>query len=377
MHYPDFRATTCRFIPLISTLRESYIGTVETTFIAEVFMNYIRLGRTGLEVSRICLGCMSYGQATNGYTHPWALNEQDGRTFIRRALDLGINFFDTANNYSDGESETLLGRAIRDFANRDDVVLATKVAAPVRPGPNGRGLSRKAILSEVDKSLKRLCTDYIDLYQIHLFDKETPLEETLRALNDVVRAGKVRYLGACNLHAWQFMKAIGLQRANGWPTFISIQNLYNLINREEEREMLPLCLSEGLAANPWSPLARGRLTRPWTDEPTTERAKTDAFGKQLFQGTAAIDKPIIDRLTEVAQERGLPGSQIALAWMLRNPAIAAPIVGATKTQHLDDAIAALSIELSDREIDRLEEFYQPHPLPPQLNDAAYLRGIGR
>jgi aryl-alcohol dehydrogenase-like predicted oxidoreductase len=309
---------------------------------------------------------MSYGQATTGYSHSWALSEPEGRTFIKRALDLGINFFDTANNYQDGESEAVLGRAIRDFADRDEVVLATKVYAPVRPGPNGRGLSRKAILSEVDKSLKRLCTDYIDLYQIHLFDKETPLEETLSALDDVVRAGKVRYLGACNLHAWQLMKAIGIQRANGWPTFISIQNLYNLLNREEEREMLPLCLSEGVAANPWSPLARGRLTRPWSDEPTTARAKTDTFSRALFERTAAIDKPIIDRLTEVAQERELPASQIALAWMLRNPAIAAPIVGATKIAHLNDAIAALSIELSSEEIDRLEEPYQPHPLPPQF-----------
>jgi aryl-alcohol dehydrogenase-like predicted oxidoreductase len=271
-----------------------------------------------------------------------------------------------ANNYQDGESEAVLGRAIRDFALRDEVVLATKVAAPVRPGPNGRGLSRKAILSEVDKSLQRLSTDYIDLYQIHLFDKETPLEETLSALNDVIRAGKVRYLGACNLHAWQLMKAIGIQRANGWATFISIQNLYNLLNREEEREMLPLCLSEGAGANPWSPLARGRLTRPWSDEPTTERAKTDAFGRALFERTAAIDKPVVDRLTEVARKRELPASQIALAWMLRNPAIAAPIIGATKIHHLDDAIAALSVELSSAEVDRLEEPYQPHPLPPQL-----------
>jgi aryl-alcohol dehydrogenase-like predicted oxidoreductase len=310
---------------------------------------------------------MSYGQATTGYSHSWALSEQDGRTFIKRALDLGINFFDTANNYQDGESEAVVGRAIRDFANRDEVVLATKVYAPVRPGPNGRGLSRKAVLSEIDKSLKRLCTDYIDLYQIHLFDKETPLEETLGALNDVVRAGKVRYLGACNLHAWQLMKAIGLQRANGWPTFISIQNLYNLLNREEEREMLPLCLSEGVGANPWSPLARGRLTRPWSDEPATERAKTDAFAKALFERTAAIDKPVIDRLTEVAHQRALPASQLALAWMLRNSAIAAPIVGATKIKHLDDAVAALSTELSSGEIDRLEEPYQPHPLPPQLS----------
>ncbi|WP_426435831.1 aldo/keto reductase [Bradyrhizobium genosp. P] len=329
-------------------------------------MDYVRLGASGLKVSRLCLGCMSYGQATTGYSHAWALSEQDGRSFIKRALDLGINFFDTANNYQDGESEAVLGRAIRDFGLRDEVVLATKVAAPVRPGPNGRGLSRKAILSEVDKSLQRLCTDYIDLYQIHVFDTQTPLEETLAALNDVVRAGKVRYLGAANFHAWQLMKAIGLQRANGWPTFISIQNLYNLLNREEEREMLQLCLSEGVGANPWSPLARGRLTRPWSDEPTTDRAKTDAFGKSLFESTAAIDKPIVDRLIEVAQQRELPASQIALAWMLRNPAIAAPVVGATKLNHLDDAVTAVSVELSSEEVDRLEEPYRPHPLPPQL-----------
>jgi aryl-alcohol dehydrogenase-like predicted oxidoreductase len=333
-------------------------------------MDYVNLGKSGLKVSRICLGCMTYGAAETssaaGGHHAWSLNEEESRPFIKRALDAGINFFDTANNYSSGESEGVLGRAMRDFAVRDDVVLATKVAAPVRPGPNGQGLSRKAILSEVDKSLKRLCTDYIDLYQIHVFDKETPFEETLSALNDVVRAGKARYLGAANLHAWQLMKAISIQRANGWATFISIQNLYNLLNREEERDTLPLCLSEGVGAIPWSPLARGRLTRPWSDEPTTERAKTDAFGKGLFDRTAAIDKPIVERLNEIAQKRGLPASQIALAWMLRNPAIAAPIIGATKIHHLDDAIAALSVELSSEEIDRLEEPYQPHPLPPQL-----------
>jgi aryl-alcohol dehydrogenase-like predicted oxidoreductase len=333
-------------------------------------MDYVNLGDTGLKVSRICLGCMTYGaaeasQAAGGH-HAWTLNEEESRPFIKRALDAGINFFDTANNYSSGESEAVLGRAIRDFADRDDVVLATKVAAPVRPGPNGQGLSRKAILSEVDKSLKRLCTNYIDLYQIHVFDKETPLEETLSALNDVVRAGKARYLGAANLHAWQLMKAIGIQRANGWATFVSIQNLYNLLNREEERETFPLCLSEAVGANPWSPLARGRLTRPWSEKQTTERAKTDAFGKELFDRTAAIDKPIVDRLIEIAQKRGLPPSQIALAWTLNNPAIAAPIVGATKIHHLDDAIAALSVDLSSGEIERLEELYQPHPLPPQL-----------
>ena len=306
---------------------------------------------------------MSYGQATTGMHHwPWTLSEEDGRTFIKRALDLGVNFFDTANNYSDGESEAVLGRALRDFARRDEVVLATKVCAPVRPGPNGRGLSRKAILSEIDKSLQRLRTDYIDLYQIHLFDHETPIEETLSTLNDVVRSGKVRYLGASNLHAWQLMKAIGLQRANGWAAFVSIQNYYNLLNREAEREMLPLCLSEGVGAIPWSPLARGRLTRPWSDTPPTTRAESDNYAKSLFADTWAIDKPVVDRLHEVAHKRGLPSSQIALAWMLNNPAITAPILGATKMEHLEGAVAALSVTLSKDEIGQLEELYQPHPM---------------
>jgi aryl-alcohol dehydrogenase-like predicted oxidoreductase len=331
-------------------------------------MDYVRLGKTGLQVSRVCLGCMSYGQATTGMGRwPWTLSEEEGRAFIRHALDLGVTFFDTANNYSDGESEAVLGRALRDLARRDEVVLATKVCAPVRPGPNGRGLSRKAILSEIDKSLQRLDTDYIDLYQIHLFDYETPIEETLNALNDVVRSGKVRYLGASNLHAWQLMKAIGLQRANGWATFVSIQNFYNLLNREEEREMLPLCLSEGVGAIPWSPLARGRLTRPWSDEPPTARAESDAYARSLFVRTAAIDKPVVERLHHVAHKRGLPSSQIALAWMLSNPAITAPIVGATKMEHLDGAVAALAVTLSKDEIGRLEELYQPHSLPEVMS----------
>jgi aryl-alcohol dehydrogenase-like predicted oxidoreductase len=319
-------------------------------------MDYIRLGKTGLQVSRVCLGCMSYGQVTTGmHQWPWTLSEEQGRTFIKHALDLGVNFFDTANNYSDGESEAVLGRALRDFARRDEIVLATKVCAPVRPGPNGRGLSRKAILSD------------IDLYQIHLFDHETPIEETLNALNDVVRSGKVRYLGASNLHAWQLMKAIGLQRANGWASFVSIQNFYNLLNREEEREMLPLCLSEGVGAIPWSPLARGRLTRPWSEEPPTPRAESDTYARSLFSRTAAIDKPVVERLHDVAHKRELPSSQIALAWMLSNPAISAPIVGATKMEHLDGAVAALSVALSKDEIDHLEELYQPHPLPEHMS----------
>src|SRR6185295_2704256 len=324
-------------------------------------MDYVRLGHTGMQVSRICLGCMSYGQAkTPGILEwPWALSEADGRPYIKRAIEGGINFFDTANVYSSGESEEVLGRAIRDFTTRDEVVIATKVWAPVRRGPNGRGLSRKHILSEVDKSLRRLGTDYIDLYIIHRFDYDTPLEETLETLNDVVRAGKVRYLGASSMHAWQFMKAMGIQRANGWARFISMQNYYNLLYREDEREMLRLCASEGVGVTPWSPLARGKLARPWSDDPTTERAKTDAFGKTLFVKTVDIDKPIVDRTNEIARERGVPPAQIAMAWILSKPSITSPIVGATKPQHFEDAIAASSIKLSEEEIARLEELYQP------------------
>jgi 1-deoxyxylulose-5-phosphate synthase len=326
-------------------------------------MDYVTLGRTGLQVSRICLGCMSYGQAkTPGVLQwSWTLSEEDSRPHIKRALEAGINFFDTANVYSNGESELVLGRAIRDFARRDEVVLATKVWGPVRLGPNGRGLSRKAILSEVDKSLQRLGTDYIDLYIIHRYDYDTPLEETLEALNDVVRAGKVRYLGASSMHAWQFMKAIGIQRARGWATFISMQNYYNLLYREDEREMLPLCVSEGVGATPWSPLARGKLARPWTEEPTTERAKTDAFGKLLYEKTVDVDKPVIDRTNDIARARGVTPAQIAMSWLLRKPGVTSPVVGATKPHHLEDALAALTVTLSDEDVSRLEEIYQPHP----------------
>lgn len=325
-------------------------------------MDYVRLGNTGLHVSRICLGCMSYGQSTTAMLQwPWTLSEEDSRPFIKSALELGVNFFDTANVYSSGESELVLGRAIRDFTRRDEVVIATKVNGPMRPEPNGRGLSRKAIMTELDNSLRRLGTDYIDLYLIHRFDSETPLEETLEALNDVVRAGKVRYLGASSMYAWQLMKAIGIQRANGWATFVAMQNYYNLLYREEEREMLRLCHSEGVGVTPWSPLDRGRLTRPWSDEPKTERAKNDAFAKRIFAKTVAMDKPVVDRVNEVASRRGVPPSQIALAWLLRNPVIASPIVGATKPRHLEDAVGAVSVKLSDEEVSRLEELYQPHP----------------
>jgi aryl-alcohol dehydrogenase-like predicted oxidoreductase len=326
-------------------------------------MEYTTLGRTGLQVSRVCLGCMSYGQAkTPGVLQwHWTLSEEDSRPHIQRALELGVNFFDTANVYSNGESEAVLGRAIRDLTRRDEVVLATKVWGPMRPGPNGRGLSRKAILSEVDNSLRRLGTDYIDLYIIHRYDYDTPLEETLAALDDVVAAGKVRYLGGSSMHAWQFMKAIGIQRANGWATFISMQNYYNLLYREDEREMLRLCASEGIGVTPWSPVARGRLARPSSAENVTERAKTDAFGRSLFVKTTDIDRPIIDRTNEIAKARGVSPAQVAMAWLLTKPAVTSPIFGATRREHLEDAIAAVSLALTDEEIVRLEELYQPHP----------------
>jgi len=310
---------------------------------------------------------MSYGKAQVApwpgmLNWPWTLTEEDSRPFIKRALELGVNFFDTANVYSIGDSEAVLGRAIRDFARRDELVIATKVNGPMRQDVNGRGLSRKAILTEVDQSLRRLGTDYIDLYIIHRFDYETPLAETLETLNDVVRSGKVRYLGASSMHAWQFMKALSLQRAHGWATFVSMQNYYNLLYREEEREMLRLCSTEGIGVTPWSPLARGRLARPWSEEPLTDRAKTDNFARTLYTKTAAMDKPVVDRVNEVAAQRGVPPSHIALAWLLHKAVVTSPIVGATKPHHLEDALAALAVKLSDAEIARLEELYQPHPL---------------
>jgi aryl-alcohol dehydrogenase-like predicted oxidoreductase len=279
---------------------------------------------------------------------------------IRRAIESGINFFDTANVYSNGESEAVLGRALRDFARRDEMVVATKVWGPVFEGPNGKGLSRKAILSEIDKSLGRLGMDYVDLYIVHRYDYDTPLEETLEALNDVVRSGKARYVGASSMHAWQFMKALGLQRANRWAPFISMQNYYNLLYREDEREMLRLCASEGIGVTPWSPLARGRLARPWTPEATTDRGKSDAYADKLFGRTGNIDQPVIARTIELAQERGVPPAQVAMAWLLSKPAVASPVLGATKNHHLDDAVAAVSLKLSAEEIARLEEPYQPH-----------------
>jgi aryl-alcohol dehydrogenase-like predicted oxidoreductase len=324
-------------------------------------MNHTNLGKTGLKVSRLCLGCMSFGVPERGM-HAWTLNEEQSRPFIKRALEHGINFFDTANSYSDGTSEEIVGRAIRDFTHRDDVVIATKVFHQRQSVPGGRGLSRKAIMVEIEGSLKRLGTDYVDLYQIHRWDYETPIEETLEALHDVVKAGKARYLGASSMHAWQFCKALHLADLHGWTRFISMQNHYNLLYREEEREMLPLCADQCIGVIPWSPLARGRLARPWEQKGATERAGTDEFGKTLYARTEDADQMVVDRVGQIAGERGVPRAQIALAWMLAKPTISAPIVGTTKPHHLDDAIAALSIKLSPEEIARLEAPYVPHPV---------------
>jgi aryl-alcohol dehydrogenase-like predicted oxidoreductase len=322
-------------------------------------MDYVKLGQTGLKVSRVCLGCMTYGVPERG-GHPWSLAEEQSRPFIKRALELGINFFDTANTYSDGTSEEIVGRALRDFARRDEVVIATKVFYPMREGPNARGLSRKSILTEIDASLRRLGTDYVDLYQIHRWDKHTPIEETLEALHDVIKAGKARYIGASSMFSWQFSKAQYTARLNGWTRFASMQNHYNLLNREEEREMMPLCIAEGVGVIPWSPLARGRLTRPWGE--TTNRMATDDFGRTLYGGTEDSDRQIVERVGEIANKRGVPRAQVALAWVAQKPFVTAPIVGASKPHHLDDAIAALSVNLSPEEIASLEEPYVPHPV---------------
>ena len=324
-------------------------------------MDYIRLGSTGLKVSRICLGCMSYGVPERG-AHPWTLPEDQSRPFIKRALDAGINFFDTANVYSDGTSEEILGRALKDFASRDDVVIATKVFSRMRDTPNGAGLSRKAILTEIDHSLRRLGTDYVDLYQTHRWDYHTPIEETLEALHDVVKAGKARYIGASSMYAWQFAKALHLADRHGWTRFVSMQNHYNLLYREEEREMMPLCQAEGIGVIPWSPLARGRLTRPWAEKDATSRAKTDEFGGTLYRAMEDADRSVVDKVMEVAGARGIPPAQVALAWMLSKPYLTAPIVGATKPQHLDDAIAAVEVRLSTDEIAALESPYVPHAI---------------
>src|SRR5512136_1322461 len=321
-------------------------------------MEYIQFGSTGLKVSRICLGCMSYGKPTERW--PWALDEEQSRPFIKRALELGINFFDIADVYSNGASEEVVGKALRDFASRDEVVITTKVYFEMGSKPNDRGLSRKHILSSIDASLKRLGTDYVDLYQIHRWDYETPIEETLEALNDVVRAGKARYIGTSSMYAWQFAKALYTSDLYGWTRFVSMQPYYNLVYREEEREMLPLCWDQKIAVIPWSPLARGILTRkPSKERNETLRAQTDAFGKRLYSDE---DLEIAQRVSELAEARGLPMAQIALAWMLSKPVVTSPIVGATKPHHLDDAVAALSVQLTPEEIQHLEEAYRPHPI---------------
>ena len=326
------------------------------------------LGRSGLKVSRICLGCMSYGMQPRA----WRLGEQDSRPFIRRAIESGINFFDTADMYGGGESEEVLGRAIADFAPRDEVVIATKVYYPMRADPNGRGLSRKAIFSGIDASLKRLRMDYVDLYQIHRWDEHTPIEETLEALHDVVKAGKARYLGASSMHAWQFCKAQYLADRHGWTRFISMQPHYNLMNREEEREMLPLCRAEGIGVIPWSPLARGRLARPWQAPSTSDRVSHDRTAARLYAATEAADRLVVDAVGGVAEARGLSRAQVALAWLLQRPGVSAAIVGATRPNHLDDALAALSIRLDRQETDALEAPYVPHAasfVEPEDNDS--------
>lgn len=323
-------------------------------------MNYVRFGSTGLKVSRLCLGCMTYGEPERG-KHPWTLPEASSRPFLQRALELGINFFDTSNSYSDGSSEEIIGRALRDFARRDEIVIATKVFYPWgRDQPNVRGLSRKAIMTAIDASLARLGTDYVDLYQIHRWDYETPIEETLEALHDVVKAGKARYIGASSMHAWQFCTAIHVARERGWTPFVSMQPYYNLLYREEEREMLKLCAAEGIAVIPWSPLARGRLARPWSDDPATARDGTDEVSKVLYNRTRDADRKIVDRVNELAARRGVPPARVALAWVLHQPVVTAPIIGASKTGHLEETVAALDFQLDAAERSFLEELYIPH-----------------
>jgi aryl-alcohol dehydrogenase-like predicted oxidoreductase len=328
-------------------------------------MDYVNLGKTGLKVSRICLGCMTYGAPDTGElkpgSHAWALSEEESQPFLRQALELGINFFDTANVYSRGDSENVLGRFLKANTRREAVVIATKLHSVMRDEPNGRGLSRKSVFFELDESLRRLRTDYVDLYQIHRWDYETPIEETLEALSDVVKSGKVRYIGASSMYAWQFTKALYLAQLHGWTRFVSMQNHYNLLYREEEREMIPLCQSEGIGVIPWSPLARGRLARPWQTE-STKRYETDQFGKSMYSQTEELDHTVVDRVGRISEQRGASRAQVALAWMLSKPAITSPIVGATKPHHLSDAAAALSLRLTPEEIASLEEPYTPHPV---------------
>jgi aryl-alcohol dehydrogenase-like predicted oxidoreductase len=322
-------------------------------------MEYTRLGRTGLEISRICLGCMTYGVPERG-THPWTLDEEKSFPLIRQAIEEGINFFDTANVYSDGTSEEIVGRALKQLAPREEVVIATKVHGRMRPGPNGAGLSRKAIFHEIDASLRRLGTDYVDLYQIHRWDRVTPIEETMEALHEVVKSGKARYVGASSMHAWQFAKAQYVAEKHGWTRFVSMQPHLSLLYREEEREMLPLCEDLGVGVIPWSPLARGRLTRDW--DASSERQESDAFGRTMYQATLEADRKVIEAVATIAQARGVPRAQVALAWVLSRPTVSAPIIGASKSQHIDDAVAALLLKLSADELAVLEAPYVPHAI---------------
>jgi aryl-alcohol dehydrogenase-like predicted oxidoreductase len=322
-------------------------------------MRYTRLGNTGLEISAVTLGCMSFGEPDRG-GHPWSLTEEASRPFIRRALELGITTFDTANVYSAGSSEEIVGRALNDFADRDDLVIATKVHGEMRKGPNGHGLSRKHIMKQIDASLTRLGTDYVDLYQIHRFDQATPVEETMEALHDLVKAGKVRYIGASSMYAWQFARMQHAADLNGWTRFVSMQDQYNLISREEEREMLPYCLDQGIGVLPWSPLARGKLTRDWDD--TTARSTTDQFGATLYRQAEESDRLVVAAVASIAEKRGVPRAQVALAWVAQQPAVTSPIVGATKLQHLDDAVAAVELELTESELTELGANYLPHAI---------------
>lgn len=338
-------------------------------------MRYIKLGNTGLDVSPVAIGAMTYGEPGRG--HPvWSLDEAQSRPLIKHALERGINFFDTANLYSQGTSEEILGRALRDYANRDDVVIATKIRHPMRSGPNGKGLSRKAIMAEIDHSLRRLGTDYVDLYLIHRMDNSTPLEETLEALHDVVKAGKVRYLGASSMHAWEFSKALHMQKANGWARFVTMQNHYNLLAREEEREMLPLCADEGVGTMVWSPLARGRLARGWDEAKNTTRAGKDGFADMLYtQFTLDSDRQIIDAVGDIAATRDVSRAQIALAWLRKNPVVTAPLVGASSIQQIDDAVASLDITLTEEELKTLETPYTPRYDFQGISDEALLNSI--
>ncbi|MFC3897829.1 aldo/keto reductase [Lentzea rhizosphaerae] len=339
-------------------------------------MRYVKLGSTGLDVSPVAIGAMTYGEPGSG--HPvWSLGEDDARPLIRHALDAGINFFDTANMYSNGSSEEILGRALRDFANRDDVVIATKLRHPMRPGPNGKGLSRKAVMTEVDHSLRRLGTDYIDLYQVHRNDHSTPLEETLEALHDLVKAGKVRYLGASSMFAWEFAKALHLQKLHGWTRFSSMQNHYNLLAREEEREMIPLCLDEGVGTIIWSPLARGRLARGWDDARSTARSETDASYADLLYSPEqeASNHAIVDAVGKVAAAHGVSRAAVALAWLHRQPVVTAPLVGAGSIAQIDDAIASLDVDLTDDDVRALTTPYTPRYDWQGVSDEATMNAI--